>query len=182
LSGHPELSGFDERVGEARLSLLRHVATCDACRARFLAQDPSRLFALLALESPPVEALDRLSARLRGTLDRVPAAAPARGRLYAALSVAAALLLAVLFGGYLLGPGSPVTPERVASTPGQEEPVLAERQDPGEIVDPAAALERFDREPVTGVELLDSPGSGQLVNVSVGEAQVAMIFDEALDI
>jgi hypothetical protein len=96
--------------------------------------------------------------------------------------VAAALLLAGFFGGYLLAPGSPVPPERIASTPGQAGPVLAGRQAPVEIVDPAAALERFDREPVTGVELLDSPGSGQLVNVSVGETQVVMIFDEALDI
>ena len=53
-----------------------------------------------------------------------------------------------------------------------------ERVEPG----PALPLPRWSTEPVRGVELIDSPGTGRLVNLSVGETRVVMIFDEALDI
>jgi hypothetical protein len=172
LSTHPDLTRFDDLAGEARLTLLRHVDTCDACRASLLEIDPSRIFALLSLDTPPAAALDRLSARVEAAIDAETAVRPARRPLYAALSVAAAVLLAVLFGGYLLErDAAPVAPQTAAVSPDTE---LSDTT--------AAAIERFDREPVTGVELLDSPSSGQLVNVSVGETQITMIFDEALDI
>jgi len=36
--------------------------------------------------------------------------------------------------------------------------------------------------PAAGVELLSSPGAARVVDLTVGETQVVMIFDEGLDL
>ena len=74
MSRHPDLEPLladDDRSIEAadRDALLRHVRECRGCRARVAAEDPLRLFALLALDEVPADKLERLDAGLAAALE-----------------------------------------------------------------------------------------------------------------
>jgi anti-sigma factor RsiW len=160
---HPQpdnLRRFHELEPELRGEVLGHVAVCAECRERFLAPDPSRAFALLSQAVVPQEALDRLSRRV------AERTAPIR-RSYRYASLAASLLLAALFGGYLLtrpttDPGAGVAAPRV------------------EIVEIDAAPQADTT--AGSVQVISSPGTAQVLDLTVGETQVVMILDEAMDI
>jgi hypothetical protein len=141
---------FDTLDGEARGDALRHAAECPRCREALAASDPSRLFALLALDPLDGAALDSLS-------DNVMRQVEGRHMLRSLASVAASLLLAGIFGVYMMG-------NRGAG--------------------PTAALEPSPATPVAseGIELISSPGDAQVMEFTVGETQIVMIFDEAMDI
>ena len=171
MTGHPSpqrLSELETAVGESRRELLEHVRDCADCRATVLAEEPSRLFALLTLDAVPPEILDRLSRRL----DERPAAPRRPGRpLAAVLSLAASIVLAGFLGSYLLShPPQEIT---ALAVPPTADPVWVSSR-------PAQPQSARQAGPVHGVELLSSPGAGKLVNLSVGETRVVMIFDEAL--
>ena len=90
MSDHPHdrpLVEFESLNERSRRALLLHVRQCAACRARWAAGDPSRLFALLTLVPSDEDALVRLSAAVdRGIeLDTVRRK---RGRIYAVASIA----------------------------------------------------------------------------------------------
>ena len=161
---HPEtrrLIGLSDLPEGERRDVLDHVDRCAECRARLAAADPSALFALLALEPLPADALDRLTGRLEAELDR---GAPRRlTRWYVAASVAASLALGGFFGWQAWQ--SAPTPVVADGHPFPELRELIE-----------------SRAPATGIELISSPSDADLVDFAVGEAQVVMIFDKELDI
>ena len=168
MSEHPELrllSEAEELPSWRRLELLRHLRGCAACRAALAAREPSRLFALLALQAPPAAQLDRLSRRVAEAISEPPAGRLAGLRGFGFASLAASLVLAGVVGSYLWmhepvgsAPALPVEPARVEAVPSVES------------------------EPSMMIELLSSPGTAQVLDLSVGETQLIMIFDEALDI
>ena len=170
MTPHPD-AGLFERfealpAGE-RERLLRHVAQCDACRQRLAAEDPSRMFALLAVDSLPAEALERLSASVNRELDRTAPRRAATRWIEVAASVAAALVLAGFFGVFVLRQSQPAP----STAPGAPPPTL-----------PVAVAATEQETPAAGVELISSPGEAQVMELAIGETQVVMIFDEALDI
>jgi len=167
VSAHPDpgrYERFDAQPEEARSELLRHAAACGTCRDRLLREDPSRLVALLALSALPAPALERLSAGLDRELER---GAPRRSTwraLPGAAAVAASLFLAGFFGFYLWR--APRPEASFAAVPSSA----------------PATVARERRAPASGVQLISSPGEAQVLDLTIGETQVTMIFDEALDI
>ena len=162
MSRHPEpsmLGRLAELSGDDRERIVQHLDGCARCRARVSEQDPSALFALLSLETVPQDALDRLSARVASALAEGRTVRPRFTYRWAA-ALAASVLLAAFFVGYLLREAPPAEHVELSPVP--------------EFVLPDA--------PERGIELLSSPGTAQLVGFTVGETQVVMIFDEELDI
>ena len=159
---HPELRELlaDELTTSRREPLLRHLQGCARCRAGLAAEDPSRLFALLALEPIPENLLDNLSERVAEGIAE-PAAAPAgRSRRIGWTSIAASLLLAGAFSTYLLDrDGNGTEPTSV----------------------PVAAVAE-ERKAEQAFELISSRGTAELIDLSVGGERVVMIFDEELDL
>lgn len=161
MSGCPRadvLAGFDETHGAERTAVLEHVRACGRCREAFLGGDPSRLFALLALQAIPGDVLLAVSSGIsQETSGPVSTAASARTGRARSSAWAAAVLLAVTLGTFVFRPVSEPTRSELASIGGGA-----------------------DRRPAAGVELLSSPGAARVVDLTVGETQVVMIFDERL--
>lgn len=149
MTAHPDpglFERFDLLSAEARSDLLGHAAGCAACRGRLLEADPSRLFALLAVQPVPGAALERLSAGLGEELDRVAPRRRLPSRFRGAAALAASLFLAGFFGLYLT---------RVPQ-PGFE---LAA------VPDAAPATLAADRKPpANGIQLISSPGRRRCSN------------------
>lgn len=156
-----------ERPGPGRDALLRHLAGCASCRAGWLAEDPSRLFALLSVEPVSELALERLSRNVSRAVAREAPPARAIPRRYAVAAIAAALMLAALMG--IEWTRRPLAPSRPAAVGG---PAV------GALTGP----EPVPRFPQPGIQLIESPGAAQVLDLSVGDTQFVMIFDEALDI
>jgi hypothetical protein len=142
-----------------RTELLRHVRDCAPCRAALAADDPTRLFALLASEPVPLEHLERLSARLEAAVGDAPGRRRQRFGPWVAGAMAASVLLAAVLGSLFWPPGE---------APGPLPPLAAPAQVAGE----ARAGE---------VELY-LPPEAEVVNFSIGETQVVMIFNEELEL
>jgi len=155
---------WDEADRRQRRIWLEHIATCSACRDPWVAEDGSRLFALLSSQAPEAELpdeeriLEDLTAGvMAGIADRrtpVPAGRWTLGRLLAAAVVAATLLMPLA--------------------------VWWNRQAPenGETVATAPRVQL----PLADVEVISTPGESRVIDLSVGDIQVVMIFDAALDI
>ena len=119
MSRHPDLRPLiegGELASQQRFVVLRHVEQCASCRAALAEENPSRLFALLALEPVPTEALEQVSRRVARAVETAARRAPRR-RL-AIGSLAASLLLAGLLSAYVWtrrvpGPMPPTEPARV---------------------------------------------------------------------
>ncbi len=149
---------FDDLDRAARAAAVEHAAGCADCRARLLAADPTRAFALLA--SVPITAgrLERLSADVGREIDRLGGRSSSRGRAIG--SIAASVALAAALVGLVGDRGAPATVERVGVEP------------------PSAGVE-----PAYGrVDLLSSPGEAQVLDLRVGGTQVVMIFDKDLEL
>jgi len=162
MHGHPELRGLldDDAPAPERESSLRHLSGCAECRSRIASEDPSRLFSLLALEPVPAGLLDRLSAGVAASIEGSGSGTADRGFRWGWASIAASLLLAGVFSAYLWDRGG------------------------GTVEVEAAVAETFiveqGREPA--FELISSPGTAQVVDLSVGGTRFVMIFDEDLDL
>lgn len=139
-----------------RQRVLDHVRSCSECRDQWVGADPSRVFALLAVDSVPEAALDRLTACIDAELERESTARRRRGLAAGGLSLAASVVLAVILGG-----GLTRRPESSGTPFGGLEPVEL---------------------PVAEIQLLASPGEAQVLDLSVGGTSVVMIFDRDLDI
>lgn len=132
---------------------LRRLLDDRDAREEWLGDEPSRLFSLLGADEIPAERLEALQA----DVEQAIAPRPSTARWWAA----AAVLATVALGGWLaLRDVEPAATE-VALTPPPASPELG---------------------PVRGIELLASPGEAQVVDFSVGDTQIVMIFDEALDL
>ncbi len=149
---------WDSATAPDRSCWIEHAAVCPECRDSWIAGDPSLVFALLA-DCPAVdevaeqEALDRLSAGIR----REILAVRPSGRL---IRLAAAAVLAAA----LLAPPAAW--------------LLRDRPDAG--IRTVAVAEPVP--PLAVVELLSSPGEARVIDLSVGDTQVVMIFDPRLEL
>lgn len=167
MTAHPEparYERFDDQPAGARRELLDHAAACPDCRARLLRGDASRLFAFLALPPVPAGALERLGAGLARELDRGTPRRPSWRIPFAAAGLAASLILAGFFGLYALHATRVESP--FAAIPAA----------------PPATVASEREAPASGIQLISSPGEAQVLELTIGETQVTMIFDEALDI
>lgn len=149
------LATLDEQGRQARLALLAHLGECASCRNRLAAVDPTRMFALLALNPLPETALEALSGRIDAELERSVPGPSWFGR--AAAGLAASVLLAGLFGAW-------VRTHQVAGTQ------IAEN-----------AVRQASATPAASVRLL-SPVAANMIHVQAGDTRVTMIFDKALDL
>jgi hypothetical protein len=115
----------------------------------------------------PTDRLAELSARLDGALDRSTPKRTAPRWISSAAALAASVILAGFLGSYVSWQ-SRISPHSasVTSPAGAPLAVAASEQDP----------------PTGGVELISTPGDAQVMELAIGETQVVMIFDEALDI
>ena len=166
MSGHPDLrplieGGDLER--SRRQALLAHLEGCAACRTELAAADPSLLFALLATEPVPADVLEQVSERTAASIaaERAPRRA-VPGWAWGAL--AASILLAGMFVTYV---------NRPAVDAPLPLPELASAQSPAP--QPAAI-------PAGMIEVLKTPGEADVVEMTVGDVEVVMIFDEELGI
>lgn len=162
MSAHPDPRVLlDERGGPdgpERRRLLEHVAGCGACRERLTAHDPAALFALLALSAPPPGALERLGREVERAVEH---SAPRRSRTRRAWTALAASLAAALLLGSLLWRSAPAP---------HGPPRAALEADTARSEAPRATIE------------ISSPPTAQLIDLSIGDTQLIMIFDERLDL
>ena len=161
MSPHPSpgrLSLVDDLPPEERDAIRAHVGQCGACRAIWAGADPTRLFALLADRALPEDLVDAVSAGVAAGIDGGATSVPWTRR--AVVAVAASVLLAlgaVFFGSP--GPG-----------PGEAAPVA----------EPVAELREIT--PGAQLVLLESPGDPRVMDLTMGDMQVVMIFDEEFDL
>ncbi len=160
MTGHPDPREFDALSGSERLAALEHLGECAACRRELAAEDPTRLFALLAARAVPPRALDLVFSAVAGAIreGRAPAFRPRSRRLLAASAWAAAAALAAA----LLVPSGGGAGRTAVSG------------------DVAALVPRTASR--AGVEVVASPGVPQVVDLTVGETQIVMIFDPRIEL
>lgn len=157
-----EIVGFDALADNRRAAALDHLQGCAACRAAWLAQGGSRVFALLARVPLPEDRLEQLSERVDAALDGLQQRLPARRGVFRVASIAASLLLAAALGAVLWNHELPV--EQVAT------------------LDEIEALAPPDEE-VAGIRLVATPGGeAQVLDLSIGGTQILMIFDESIEL
>ncbi len=170
MTGHPDLTPIlrgAELPPAARRELLAHLQSCPACRAALVEDDTSALFSLLALEPVPDTVLARVSRGVADGIARESRRVSTR-RATAIGSLAAALLLAAVLGVYLRSRnGAPADP-----------PI------PGKLVEVELETPAGPQggQPAGFFEVLDSPGSADVVSLSIEEVDLVMIFDEELGI
>jgi hypothetical protein len=165
MSGHPEPVVWDSASAAEREAWVTHVDACAECRARWLADDPSLMFALLAREPIPDAVLDAVSDTVAAEIrhdEKRPAANRFRAWPVAAALAAAALLLVAILVPWS-GPGT-------------------ESRDVGPVVELPIDDAAVPASLGLGVEVLSTPGRAQVVDLTVGEMQVVMIFDEEVDL
>lgn len=155
MSGHVGPEALDLLPGLDRLAALAHLRDCAPCRARLASEDPGRLFALLALAEPAEFDLDEVS---RAVVSRLGDARPGRVEAWrerglpAALPVAAAAALFALLA--VVGDRGPVRDARsVAALP-----------------------------PRADVRVTETAEAAHVVDLTVGETQIVMIFDPGLEL
>jgi anti-sigma factor RsiW len=165
---HPD-AGTIERLAELppaeRRRVADHLGRCVECRCRLAADDPSRIFSLLGTRFLPAGLLDEVSAAVSETIRGGERREPLRTAWLRVGSLAAGLALAAFLGIGLAG-----SPEPVAG--------------------PAAALEVAAPTSVAtkarparlGLDLRDADAMVQVLDLTVGETQVVMIFDERLEL
>ena len=168
MNTHPERSRLQEwdDLSEAdREPLLEHLRRCGDCRRVLIAERPESLFALLALQPIPADALDRVSNGVATAIDR-----PVRSRRFGGLAaLAASLLLAAIGGVWMLRDETPAV-------------VAVAEPEPRPAATAAAPLLPVANEPVRGLELISTPGQAEVVDFAIGDAQVVMIFNKDFDI
>jgi len=176
LRGHldpAQARAWEELTGDDRMVHLRHVRECPSCRALLASDCPEALFGMLALEPLPAAALQSLSSNVQRAIeDERPAGTGIRRWLQVA-GLAASLLIAGWLGAYLT---------RTEPEPIREAPAVA-RQPVVKPEDWKQIHQQIDRMvPAEGIELVSSPSSAQVVDFTVGDTRVVMIFDQELDI
>ena len=151
MSLHVDPVRFAEATGAARLEMVRHVAGCPACRAAVAEHDPSLLFALLAMTPIPARVLDEVSSGFAAAAGRPRERSPLR------LAAAAAVATLALITGYatLVHREAPSSPAIAL----QPVPV------------PAVPAARAD------VEVEPAGGVSHVVDLTVGETQVVMVYN-----
>jgi hypothetical protein len=163
LPGDPPGSVLEGLRGELRRSALRRIAASPRERAGLVAEEPTRIFALLAAEPLPEDVLERVSAEVATAIrDRTAAAewSPRRGIWAMAAALAAGVVLALTLGIELRRPlGTPAT--RAAGG--------------------SVATAGIAARPRGGLEVVPVQGTARVIDLSVGSVQVVMVFDRELE-
>ena len=153
-----EIFGFDALLGDRRAAALEHLCECASCRAECLAHSETSVFSLLSRAPLPEERLEQLSARIGTALDELKTPLPRR--VFRVASIAASLLLAAALGAVMWNHEVPARGVTFAE------------------LDPAGA-----EEDVAGIRLVATPGGeAQVMDLSIGETQILMIFDESIEL
>jgi hypothetical protein len=153
VSAHVSLRDFDEAGGADRARALEHVAACRACRAAIAASDPSRVFALLALRPIPAAILERATREVLEGAGRHRGGFS--GRWTAARGAKRAAAAAVVALALLTGAATWI--DRPQAPP----PYAATR---------------------ANVEVLPATGVSQVVDLTVGDVQVVMVYNGDLQL
>lgn len=159
---HPDplrLADFDALEDSVRREVLDHVAVCGACRSIWVDADPARVFALLEDDSVTQSALDGLTARINDEIDTLQTEPAGRRAGLGWASIAASVLLTAVIGGYL------ISRPQVGGVP-----IVAE-----------TAVKQHDEFAGSGIEVM-TPAEAEVYDLTVGDTQIVMIFDERLDI
>jgi hypothetical protein len=151
--GHVDPARLTESSGAERLAMLTHVRGCSACRRAVVERDPSQLFGLLALAPLPSAVLDDLSREVarRAGIDRQPVGALYETATWPRRTAAAAVLTLTLLSGYA---------------------TLRER--PQAQLPAAVSSRRAD------VEVDSGRGVSQVIDLTVGETQIVMVYNGEL--
>ena len=150
MSAHVDPGTLSTSSGPERSAMLAHVAACAACRSAVAAEDPSMLFGLLALATVPENVLDDLSsrvARLAGR-DRSPYGALAGALAGPRRVAAAAAVVLTLLCGYATLHEPPLAPETASSS-----------------------------RPRADVDVDSGRGVSQVIDLTVGETQIVMVYN-----
>jgi len=132
-----------------------HLRACAACRAAWLREEPTRIFSLLSEAPVPQGILEGVSRQVAASIERPvrKSGAVAPIAFPGLAAAAAALVLALATGWLVLAPSSTSRPVAAQAAPAHAD-----------------------------VELLSSPGEGRVVDLTVGDTQVVMIFDPRLEL
>lgn len=150
MSAHVDPKAVAVAQGPERRALLKHLAACAACRDAAVAEDPSILFALLSLAPMPEPLLDDVStevARWAGRDREDVAGFSGVATLPRRLAVAAVFTLTLLTG-YATLRKEPAGP-----------PVLSKMS------------RRAD------VDVTPGRGVSQVIDLSVGDTQIVMVYN-----
>ena len=151
MTTHVDPLGLASSSGRERRALLEHVRDCAACRRALAEHDPSTLFGLLALTPVPERLLDDLSAEVarRAGNDRSPFGVIAGlAASWPHRAAAAAVLILTLLSGYAT----------VRQPPAEPQPI-------------ALSSQRAD------VEVESGRGVSQVIDLTVGETQIVMVYN-----
>jgi hypothetical protein len=150
MSAHIDPLLLESAAGSERRSMLAHLRGCAACRDAVAAHDPVMLFGLLAMAPVPETVLDELQAgvaRLAGS-DRSAYGALASGAAWPRVAAVAAVIVLTLFGATTM-----------LKEPQQAPPPMA------------VSRQRAD------VDVDSARGVSQVIDLTVGETQIVMVYN-----
>ena len=155
MSAHVDTASWESSSGRQREEMLSHLAGCASCRSVVAEHDPSALFALLALAPLPPALLEDVSsgvARRLGT-DHPSFGSVSEEARWPRRAAAAAILVLTLLSGYATLSGRLAVPETLASS-----------------------QRRAD------VEVESEHGVSQVIDLTVGETQIVMVYNGDLNL
>jgi hypothetical protein len=150
VSAHVDPATLAATSGTARVAMLEHVRACASCRRAIAEHDPSALFGLLALQPVPAGVLDGLAVEVarRAGHGASPYGTLAEPAAWPRRAAAAAVLALVALCGYVTVRDRPVGPPPLAMS--------SRRAD---------------------VEVESGRGVSQVIDLTVGEAQLVMVYN-----
>lgn len=153
MSGHVDPALLSDSSGALRLALLTHLRACGSCRSAAVAHDPSLVFGLLALAPMPSAVLDDVSRKVarRAGNDRQAVGALYEQATWPRRTAAAAIAALTILSGYATLHERPAAP-----TP---EALSSRRAD---------------------VEVDSGRGVSQVIDLTVGETQIVMVYNGEL--
>jgi len=153
VSAHVDPVRLAEASGAERRAFLEHVRACAPCRRAAVDHDPSTIFGLLALAPLPPVLLDNLSREVarRAGRDRQPYGALSESATWPRRAAAAAVFVLTLLSGY-----ATLLERSAAPTP------------------LALSFRRAD------VEVESGRGVSQVIDLTVGETQIVMVYNGEL--
>ncbi len=153
MNGHVDPLRLAAASREERRALLAHVRECPACRGVVIDHDPAMLFGLLALAPLPPVLLDDLSREVarRAGNDRQPFGVLALASTWPRRAAAAAMFALTLLTGYATLHERPASPTPLA---------LSSRR--------------------ADVAVDSGRGVSQVIDLTVGETQIVMVYNGEL--
>ena len=147
---HVDPVALSAASGSKRRAMIEHLARCARCRNRAAAHDPAILFSLLALSPIPDDVLSGVSTEVarRAGRDRLPLGGLVGSAPWPRRAAVAAVLLLTLVSGYT---------------------TLRER--------PVAPPEIFRSQPRADVDVAAENGVSQVIDLTVGDTQIVMVYN-----